>query len=205
MKLLIAATLMAASIAAFASTTVIDTGNLSDSDVAELKAIAAQKAAEKAKQDSPSTLKDVSSVATLAATWGNQAAVAAEGFAKALNIAAKELGVTVNDFLHTDAGRLTAALIIWKVAGTGIVHILFGLLVLVIGLTLARTFYLRLFTEKFVSMDYTLFWGLYKGTKQVRVPKSFHDLDHDGEWLMVWVTLGLTILTILIASACFAI
>lgn len=36
-------------------------------------------------------------------------------FAKAIGVAAREFGVAVNDFLATPAGKLTSAIIIWKV------------------------------------------------------------------------------------------
>lgn len=35
-------------------------------------------------------------------------------FAKAIGVAAKEFGVAVNEFLGTPAGKLTAAIIVWK-------------------------------------------------------------------------------------------
>ena len=176
----------------YASQTTIDTTGMSDAAIAELKSIAAQKAAELAKQkavDDGSVIlpKDPGAVATLAATWGQQAAAAAEGFAKALSIAAKELGITINEFLGTPAGKLTAALIVWKVAGASIIHILYGLAFMTVGLIIARVIYMRLFTAGYEKLEYSRFGGFFKGTKLVRVPKTFKDLQNDGEWLAFWV------------------
>ncbi len=139
----------------------------------------------------------------LAATWGTQAAAAAEGFAKALGIAARELNVTINDFLKSPAGILTAALIIWKMAGASILHALFGMVILTVGLTMVRIIYKRLFTRGYEKVEYSYFFGAFKGTKLVRVPKSFQDLDNDGEWLAFWVMIILTLMTLLLAGTMF--
>ena len=191
----------------FASQTALDTSGLSDAQVAELKAHAAKVVAEAANQAAGNSISSVvanpGAAVTLAATWGQQAASAAEGFAKALGIAAKELGITVNDFLHTDAGKLTAALIIWKVAGTTIVHMLYGMLFITVGLSIVRVVYMRLFTKGYEKVEYSRFGGFFKGTKLIRVPKSFHDLDNDGEWLAFWVMIALTIGVLLIGGTFF--
>jgi hypothetical protein len=138
------------SVTSFAAQTTVDVSGLNDAQIAELKAQAAAAVAKAAKGDP----KEIGAGITLAATWGSQAATAAEGFAKALGIAAKELGVTVNDFLQTDAGKLTAILIIWKIAGTAAVKMLYGVLFISIGLTLVRTVYLRLFTKGYEKVPY---------------------------------------------------
>ena len=136
----------------------------------------------------------------MAATWGQQAAAAAEGFAKAIGIAAKELGVTVNDFLHTDAGKLTAALIIWKVAGASFIHFLYALMFVSVGLTMVRVLYVKLFTKGYEKVEYSRFGGFFKGTKMIRIPKGFHDLENDGEWLAFFVILAIAIATLIVGG-----
>jgi hypothetical protein len=180
--------------ASFAAQTNIDTTGLSDAQVAELKAHAAKVVADAAKPaaDNPGA------VMTLAATWGQQAAQAAEGFARAISLAAKELGVTVNEFLKTDAGKLTAALIIWKVAGAAIVKMLWAMLFMVVGQVIARVIYKRLFTKEYKSVEYSYFGGLFKGTKLVRVPKTIAELHGDGEWLMLWIMIAASLGSLLI-------
>ena len=182
----------------FAATTNIDTSGLTDAQVAELKAHAAKKVAEAATAGAgpAATPEKITAGVALAATWGTQAAAAAEGFAKALGIAAKELNLTINDFLKSDAGKLTAALIIWKVAGATILHALYGFLFVTIGLTMVRVLYTRLFTKGYEKVEYSNFGGFFKGTKMVRVPKTFHDLENDGEWLAFWVMIILTIVVL---------
>lgn len=196
---LIAISLFAVCVTAQAtSQTNIDTSNLDAAQIAEIQSIAASKNADALKQKA---LPDTpGAVVTLAATWGTQAAAAAEGFAKAISIAAKELGVTVNDFLHTDAGKLTAALIIWKVAGASIIHMLYGTIFFTTGMTFTRLIYTRLFTSGFVTVPYNRFWGLWQGQKLVRRPKSISDLHTDGEWLTFWVMIIIIGLTLIITG-----
>ena len=204
-KHLFAAFALCLVVGANAAQTTIDTTGLSDAAVAELKAAAAAKVAETAKAADGSVLTaNPSATMTLAATWGNQAAEAAKGFASALSIAAKELGVTINDFLHTDAGRLTAALIIWKVAGASIVHILYAMVFATVGMVMTRVIYVKLFTKGYEKVEYSRFGGFFKGTKMVRIPKGFHDLDNDGEWLAFWIMIIVCLGSLGIASIIIA-
>ncbi len=208
-KKIIAVAALCLSVGAFAAQTSIDTSGLSEAQVAELKAHAASVVAQAAKQADPSAIvsqatKDPSALMTVAATWGNQAAAAAEGFAKALGIAAKELGVTVNDFLHTDAGKLVAFGILWKVFGAAIVKILYGVFFVIAGLSVARMIYMRLFTQGYEKVEYSRFGGFFKGTKLIRIPKGFHDLENDGEWLAFWVMIVVCLGTIIIGGVIIA-
>jgi hypothetical protein len=54
--------------------------------------------------------------------WGT----VAKDFAAAIGIAAKELGIAANDFLDSPAGTLTAAVILWHVAGATIWKLVVG-------------------------------------------------------------------------------
>ncbi len=133
----------------------------------------------------------------LASAWGTQAAAAAEGFAKAIGIAARELGVTVNEFLKTDAGKLAALIIVWKMIGASLVKLVMGLLIFIGGATLMRQMWNRLFTQEFQTVEYSNFGGFFKGTKIIRVPKSFSGLRNDGEWLALWMIVAIGIGTLI--------
>jgi len=203
-KLLAGVILSVCAMTAIAGTTVIDTKGLSEAQVAELKSIAAKAVADVAKTaEVPIVPSTPSAVMTIAATWGTQAAQAAEGFAKAINIAAKELGVTVNDFLHTDAGKLTAALIVWKVAGAAISHMLYGFIFLTVGLTCIRVLYVRLFTNEYKEVPFSHLFGLWSGVKLVRIPKTIGQFRTDGEWFAFWVLMLATIGVLWIGGAFF--
>lgn len=179
----------------------VDMRGLSDAQIAEIRAIAAKAASEneKAKTVQP----DPSKYLSAAAGWGKQAGEAAEGFGRAFTIAAKELGITANEFLASPAGKLTAGLIIWKVMGASIVKILFGMFFVVSGLTLARVVYKRLFTKGYEKVEYSRFGGLFTGTRLIRIPKSIGDLRNDGEWLALWMVIIITALTLVIGGAVF--
>lgn len=198
---IIAAFALCACSLSFASSTVVDTTGLTDAQIAELKAIAASTVAKTAKASTEP--QNIGATLGVAATWGTQAAAAAEGFAKAIGIAAKELNVSVNDFLQTDAGKLAAIVIIWKVAGVGILKILYGTFFIVMGCIAIRLMYTRLFTESYKEVEYSMFWGAFKGTKMIRIPKSISNLKTDGEWLTFWVLIGITAITLGFGSIFF--
>jgi hypothetical protein len=176
----------------------IDTRGLTDAQVAELKAIAAQKVAESVAAEN--NTNPVTVGVTLAATWGQQAASAAEGFARAMGIAARELNVTINEFLQSDAGKLTAVLIIWKVAGASLVSLLYGMLIFISGQVIARIIYNKLFTREYKEVSYERLFGMFKGTKMVRVPKPISELNKDGEWFAFNLMLGVSIGSAIIAG-----
>lgn len=204
-KMIAGFALALAAAGAFAASAIIDTSGLTEAQVAEIKAIAAKKVAETAaaRPTGDVSPEKVTAGVTLAATWGTQAAAAAEGFAKALGIAAKELNITINDFLKSPAGMLTAGLIIWKMAGSGILYAMYGTIVLVVGLIMIRIIYTRLFTSGYEKVEYRRLWGLWSGTKMVRVPKTFQDLHNDGEWLAFWVMIIMSVVVMAFAGAFF--
>lgn len=189
-----------------ADAVVIDTTGLTDAQVAALRAHAAQVVADtaaKANKDiAAKVAEDPGAVVSLASTWGQQAASAAEGFAKALGIAAKELNITINDFLKSDAGKLTAILIIWKVAGATILKLVYGILFLAVGLTMVRIMYTRLFTKSFEKVEYSYFGGFFKGTKLVRVPQGIQDFRTEGQWMVLWMII-ISVMLILAIGAIF--
>lgn len=193
MKQLIIAFFVFFSTLSFAS---VDVRGLTDAQVAEIKAQAAQLAAQNAKGSDNSP----SAIAEFVSTWGTQAAAAAEGFARAFGIAARELNVTVNEFFQTDVGKLTAAVIIWKMMGESILSVLFAFSILVVGLGFARVIYVRLFTSTEVRLPYSRFWGLWSGERLVRQKKSISDLTNDGEWMTFWVLIGVVAITLLVSG-----
>lgn len=159
----------------------VSTEGLNEAQVAAIKAETARLAAENAANKSPGAILGN------AAGWGKQAADAAEGFARAIGVAARELNVTVNEFLATPAGMLTAGLIIWKVGGTSLMGLVYGLIFITAGFIVIRAIYYRLFTDRFELVDYDRFWGLWKGKTTIRVTRGVKDFKSDGDWLVFWV------------------
>jgi hypothetical protein len=66
-----------------------------------------------------------------------------ERFGKMLGGAAKEVGIAVNDFVKTPVGMMTAGLIVWSYMGSMIVHVVVGLLLFVVGISILSFFHLR--------------------------------------------------------------
>lgn len=119
LKLFVASVILGVCSITHAGNVVINTDGLTAADVAALKAKAAAVAASNVQTADPLKEKvaDTTAVMTAAATWGQQAALAAEGFAKAIGIAARELNVEVNKFADTTVGKLVIAFIVLKVVG----------------------------------------------------------------------------------------
>lgn len=166
----------------------VSTEGLNDAQVAAIKAETARLAAQNAAQKN-----DPGTVFTNAAGWGKQAADAAEGFAKAMGIAARELNVTINEFLVSPAGILTASLIVWKIAGGAVLSFLYGLLFIAVGMSVIRAIFFRLFTERYEVVDCVRFWGLWKGKKTLRVTRGIRSLESDAEWLLLYVLIFATL------------
>lgn len=173
----------------------LNVDGLSDAQIAALKAQAATMSAEAAKADDPASLL------SNAASWGQQASIAAEGFAKALVVAAKEIGVSANEFLQTDAGKLTAVLIVWKVAGTGLLSFFSGMMFIALGQLVAWKIYRHLFLDKTEVVNYNWFFGVFTGQRLKRSYKPIGRLDKDGEWLAVWMIVIISIGTMAIGAA----
>lgn len=102
----------------------------------------------------------------------NQWGQVAKEFAQAIGIAARELGVATNDFLGTPAGKLTAGLIFWKVAGDDVQPLMRDIIgfifvpPLILGLWLAawRVYRSQLDIKVTYTMAPTMF-GLYQRRK----------------------------------------
>ena len=106
------------------------------------------------------------SESSTATQWATDMATVAESFARAIGIAARELGVAVNDFLNTPAGVLTAVVIIWKVIGADVVTILVCVPIMAI-FTLAFFKILRgLLVSGYETTQHSLLFGLVKYTRR---------------------------------------
>ena len=89
-----------------------------------LKVVADKKEQVQQKQQQPS-VPDVEKLDQ----WATVGTKVGQGLAAA----AKEVGVTVNDFAKTPVGKLTAFLIVWNFIGAQLVHIIGGILIWIVG------------------------------------------------------------------------
>ena len=104
-----------------------------------------------------------------AGKWGAEMSQAAEGFARAMGVAARELGVAINDFLASDAGKLTAALIIWKIMGKGMLALMFGVILLIISTRIYFKVLSRFTVDHYETSQRSVLFGLFMYEKQVPV------------------------------------
>ena len=65
-------------------------------------------------------------------------AQASKGFADAIGIAAKEMGIAVNDFIKSPAGMITVLIILWKVMGSFFVGLFMLFFVNIVGFRMMR-------------------------------------------------------------------
>jgi len=193
MKFLSTAILLIALIAtpAFAECDISNVSGLTAVAKQELK-VACQQAMLKSKQiaDNPLAGVDVSNPEKLS-QWG----LVAQEWAKALGVAANELGLAADTFLDTDAGKLTAAVIIWHVAGESILGFLIGvpllMVVMVVGLGIAR----RLRIKEITYGEGRTIFGRRK-VETVVMKDRFSDSEGVGIWVAYIATIILSCFTI---------
>lgn len=82
---------------------------------------------------------------------------AAKGFAEALGIAAKELGIAANDFLDSPAGYLLAAILLFNYAGGAIVGFPFTVFTLIFWWYINR----RILIESVEYERVPILWGAF--------------------------------------------
>lgn len=196
MKFFKTAILLVALIAspAFAECDISNVSGLSDVAKQELK-VQCQQAMLAAEQLATNPLAgvDISNPERLS-EWG----LVAQEWAKALGIAANELGLAVDTFLDTDAGKLTAAIIIWQVAGETILGFIVGIplliTVIVIGLRTARR-------AKIKSITYSAEKTNWRGKPEI---ESIVYLDEDQTFMYWAAHVATLILSVwIIASVIF--
>ena len=167
---------------AFAQCDIANVSGLTAVAKQELK-VACQQAMLKAEQmaDNPLAGVDVSDPDKLS-QWG----VVAQEWARALGVAANELGLAADSFLDTDAGKLTAAIIIWHVLGETLLGFVVGVpllaVVLFLGIRTARR-------AKIKSVTY----GDEKNWHGAREVKEIIYFDED-ETAMYWVAYIVTLI-----------
>lgn len=112
--------------------------------------------------------------------WSN----AAMGIARAIGIAAKELGIAANDFLDSPAGFLVAALLLFNYAGGFIV----GLPVTILTVLIASHLLRRVWTDKVEYETVNYLWGLLP-IRRIKT-RTNSDLDCGGVWAMTATVLA---------------
>lgn len=166
---LLAAALLLATPAVAAAQAAIDTTGLSEAQIAEL-----QQKAEAARQATPEG--QVKSTAAKVSEW----AEIGTGIGTGLAAAARETGTVVNEFAATPVGKMTTAVIIYKVVGKDILGVLIGvpLLILFVSMWLFYT-----------NRHLTAPWR-FKYNAEGKVTEKFRDTDgikmHGSDLVAMW-------------------
>lgn len=140
----------------------IDTTGLTKSQKAELAVQAAKLAEnnEAPKIPTPPVVEQVDKWVAIGANVG-----------KGLAGAAKELGVAANEFVQTPVGKITAGLIIWKVAGNDIMylgkHFVLAPMIFIIALSFWTWFFRRTCLDITVTQTVATDGKLGKKIKEV--------------------------------------
>jgi hypothetical protein len=106
-------------------------------------------------------------------------ATVAEGFARAVGAAAKEIGVSVNEFITTPAGIITMAFIILKAFGAGMMKILVIIFLTVVTYWINR----HIWTQETIEVPKSLFGMGWSKTK--RKFYTFKEIPDIGGWISI--------------------
>ncbi|NTW13908.1 MAG: hypothetical protein HGA31_02660 [Candidatus Moranbacteria bacterium] len=115
----------------------------------------------------------------------------------AFTSAAKELGIAADAFLNSNTGKLTAALIIWKVLGQDVLHFIIGGTLLVVLIPMWAHYFRRLCVVQTVKITYP-----EKG-KGVRKIKEYVYMNGDDDTVQVirWIMLVVLALVLVVGLA----
>lgn len=114
---------------------------------------------------------------------------ASRDVAKAIGLAASELGLAVNEFLRSPAGILTVTVVLWKMFGLQML----GLFLCGLTLVIAFWFVKRATVSEYTMVEKRRFWGLYTVTKRVPTYATFKEMD-DSQGLSIGATVVVTLL-----------
>lgn len=101
----------------------------------------------------------------------------------ALASTAKELGIVANDFLKTPVGAIAATLIVWKVAGEAVVHVVGGGLLFTVFLPVWWISFRR---TCFAYTAVVHSWPREDGKMESRTTKT--PIKNEGGVFLYWIT-----------------
>jgi hypothetical protein len=143
-----------------------------------------EQAAQLAKSTGPAgEVKNISAtVREEASAWGEMGA----NMGRAMVGAAKEVGVAANEFASTPLGKVTVAIVVYKLIGQDVISVIVGGSILVVGLGFALFFFRSktLFAESVEYADVPVLWGAFNRKTVVKA-------KHHSDWWVGRALLGL--------------
>lgn len=109
----------------------------------------------------------------------------AKQFAEAIGIAAKELGVAVNEFITTPAGIITILFIVYQMAGNTIIYILLAGFALTFIMNRLTQFIRTVLVEDYETETYKNFLGQEKTRKVPKFTPWKNLYDGQAFWVIV--------------------
>lgn len=183
MKKFLMITLLALSTTAFAAEDYVKTTGLSAQQQAE---IALQVAKMKSDKSEPVAISET--VRHEAMAWTDLGA----NMGKAMVGAAKEVGVAANEFSQTDLGKVTVAIVAYKIVGKDVLAAVLGTGILVFGMTMAAWI---LTTRRWSEVTYEripVMWGAFTVKRVIKSDTSGDVVA--GKLIGAGVCFGLTLL-----------
>lgn len=186
MRKILAVFLMITSLSAFAEDHYLDTSGLTEQQKAEM---AVQVAKLKTEKTEPANISE--KVRTEAQAWGDLGA----NMGKALVGGAKEIGVAANEFAETPLGKITIAVVVFKLMGGPMLHIIAGTIFLLfgwgLGIWMMKTMRIGVTHE----YDYKPFlWGMWN--RKVVVEES-SESNSDRSWRIITGVIVLIVATVI--------
>lgn len=102
----------------------------------------------------------------------------AKEIAESITIVAKGLGVAIDEFIDTDAGKITLVLIIWELAGEKIIAIVFAVIFIIMLSRLLKLFLNIILTDKFEEKTRKTIFGNIK-KYNARIYKTSSQISED--------------------------
>lgn len=155
-------------------------------DISKLTKEQAAELASKAKEfseENKSPVVTAEKVRTEVGEWGKMGA----NIGEAVIAAASQIGVAANEFVKTPLGKVTTAIVVYKIIGKDVIKIAFGTIVFTICIMFS-IFYARNGREiKYETKERTILWGLFTYDKHIKVSQG----SIDGEYATVSVITGI--------------
>lgn len=169
--------------AAFSAPAPAGYSDLSDAKKAEF----AMMIAKAAEQQAAPVVSNIPAAETVS-KWANYGTE----IGKAISGTAKELGVVANDFIKTPAGQITLYVVIWKVIGSQLVHIVGGMVMFCTLLPLWIYMFRRMTIIKSVTYDKVEVAGKVQTVKQVQYYGPRDDVGGTQFGMILFLMLILT-------------
>lgn len=165
----------------------VDTSGLTQAQVDTLKRQAAE-------MKSPQNMSK--EVREEVSAWGELGA----GMGKAVVAGAREVGTAANEFAGTTLGKVTMAVVVYKVIGQDVLGVLFGSVILVVGFSIGIWLLMSAKCVEYETKEVPVMWGMFTVTKKTVIRKFS---NNNSESFIISGVFSLLFTTVISAFAIF--